>query len=326
MRTMTAKMFLIASSTFNFIHDGSASSISPPYSDPDSLRNGIVKTSDNNTKFTLILVGETGVGKTSVLSFIANVLAGNKLEEYADMYDLSNEEGGSQSQSQTCSAKVYEFTSRNGLTIRILDTPGLADTRGASRDELHKASIAKAIQEHIETVNGVLILANGTVPRLGVATDYALSVLSCIFPRTLANNIALMFTNIPSPLSWNFEQSSLPPFLSSCEHFLLDNPVALQKKHAELKSQGLPRATLKRLRNAVKRSELEALNMLSELFDWLDTRVAQPTKDILSLYEKSQTIEKSIQNALARMQQANTKRNDLEKIKRDIDKAKLVSG
>lgn len=100
----------------------------------------------------------------------------------------------------------------------------------------------------------------------------------------------------------------------------------MQKKHAELKSQGLPRATLKRLRNSVKRSELEALNMLSELFDWLDTRVAQPTKDILSLYEKSQTIEKSIQNALARMQQANTKRNDLEKIKRDIDKAKLVSG
>lgn len=97
-------------------------------------------------------------------SFIANVLASNKLEEYADVYDPSNEGGGSQSQGQTCSAKIYKFRSRNGLTIRILDTPGLSDTRGISRDELHKASIAKAIQDHIVTVNDTLIFANGTVP------------------------------------------------------------------------------------------------------------------------------------------------------------------
>lgn len=241
------------------------------------------------------------------------------------MHDPSNEQGGSQAQSQTNSAKVYEFTSRNGFTVRILDTPGLADTRGISQDELHKASIAKAIQEHIVTVNGVLILANGTVPRLGAATDYALSVLSSIFPRTLADNIAIMFTNVPSALSWNFEQSSLPTVLHSANQFLLDNPVAMQRKYNELKKKALPKATLRQLRDGVKRGEHEALIMLSNLFDWLDKRVAQPTKDILSLYEQSQTIEKSIQNALARMQQANTKRNDLEKIKRDIDKAKLVS-
>ena len=65
--------------------------------------------------------------------------------------------------------------------------------------------------------------------------------------------------------------------------------------------------------------------MLSKFFDWLDSREVQPTKDILLLYEESQAIEKKIQNAFAQMQQANIKRNDLEKITRDIDKADIVS-
>lgn len=114
------------------------------------MRNGIVKTTDKKTELTLLLVGETGVGKTSFLSLIANVLAGNELEEYVDLHDLTNEKGGLHSQSQTNSAKVYELESKNGITIRILDTPGLADTRGASQDEIHKRSIANAIKEHID--------------------------------------------------------------------------------------------------------------------------------------------------------------------------------
>ena len=295
-------------------------------SEPETLKQGLLKSANRKTEYTIILVGETGVGKTSVLSLIANVLAGRRPDEYIDVYDKGNEEGGPQSKSQTNTAKVYEFKSRNEFTLRILDTPGLADTRGLATDELHKASIAKAIQEHIDTVNGVLILANGTVPRLGVATDYALHALSSIFPRSLSDNISLMFTNVPSPLSWNFDQASLPDVLHKSEQFLLDNPVAMQKKYNELKDKKMPKTTLKQMRDAIKQGETKTLDMLAYLFDWLDKCSAQPTKDILALYEQSQTIEKSIQNALARMNQANTKRSELEKIIRDIDKADLVSG
>jgi len=77
--------------------------------------------------------------------------------------------------------------------VRILDTPGLADNRGLARDEQSKESIAKAIEESIPLVNAVIILANGTEERLGVATDYALTTLSSIFPRTLAENIGIVY-------------------------------------------------------------------------------------------------------------------------------------
>ena len=71
------------------------------------------------------------------------------------------------------------------MKVRILDTPGLADTRGLQQDEAHKKSIATQIQQHIDSVNAVLILANGTVPRITVGTDYALSTLSAIFPKSI---------------------------------------------------------------------------------------------------------------------------------------------
>ena len=80
---------------------------------------GVIKTSGNNqASYTILLVGETGTGKSALLEFIANVLLG----KHVDYYDLgilarSNEEGGSSGQSQTNSARIYEFTSNNGISV-----------------------------------------------------------------------------------------------------------------------------------------------------------------------------------------------------------------
>ena len=125
------------------------------------------------------------------MSLLVNVMAGRQPSEYdLEPYDVKNEHGGSQSQSQTNTAKVYTFESVNGIKITVLDTPGLADTRGLQKDKEHKDSIAAAIRDNIPEVSAVIILANGTNPRLGVATDYAITTLTSIFPNTLAVSIS----------------------------------------------------------------------------------------------------------------------------------------
>ena len=87
----------------------------------ESLKNGIVNVSMNNVKttpYTILLVGETGAGKSSVLELIANVLAGNDTDRYNfDVFDHTNEQGGPTNQSQTNSARIYEFTSKNGVVV-----------------------------------------------------------------------------------------------------------------------------------------------------------------------------------------------------------------
>ena len=48
------------------------------------------------------------MGKSSVLKPIANVLRGNDVDHY-DFLDHTNEQGGSNNQSRTDSARVYEL-------------------------------------------------------------------------------------------------------------------------------------------------------------------------------------------------------------------------
>src|SRR5258706_2916152 len=267
-------------------------------SDVESLRKGIIKTSKNgaNRPYTILLVGETGVGKSSVLEFIANVLTGNDTDHYNfDFLDRTNEQGGSNNQSQTNAPHLYEFKSKNGTMVspgafecgrhgdlplpkvNILDTPGLADNCSIQQDELHKRNIATQNKQHIDSIIAVLVLVNGAVPRVAAGTDNTLSTLSAIFPKSLASNTAIMFTNVLSPPHWNLSGDTIPNSLKNAPCFLLNNPVALQKKYLKRKDDPNMKTARADLRKAVKASEETAMGMLVELFDWLDGLEPQPT-------------------------------------------------
>jgi hypothetical protein len=159
----------------------------------------------------------------------------------------------------------------------------LADTRGIQQDKLHKRSIATGIRKHIDSVTAVLILMNGTVPRITVGTDYALSTLCAIFLKALVDNIAFMFTNVPCPLSWNFCKHTIPHVLKDAPQFLLDNPIGLQKRYLHLKDEPSKKRGRMNLHNAVKAGEQCALELLAELFDWLDDLEPRPNVEITEL-------------------------------------------
>ena len=190
---------------------------------------------------------------------------------------------------------------------------------------LHKKSIAAGIQKHIDSVSAILILANGTTPRITTSTDYSLSVLSALFPKSLANNIALLFSNISTYLSLNFSQDAIPSVLRSAPQFLLDNPIALQKKYLELKDDPNQKKAKKEMRDVVMRAEQRALEMLVELFDWLDGLEPQPTTEIVALYETSQAIEVKITNTLAQMDQTAGKINEINELVKELQVKAAVS-
>ena len=200
----------------------------------------------------------------------------------------------------------------------------MADTRGIQQDGLHKRIIATQIKHHIDSVNAVLVVANGAVPHVTVSTDYALSALSAIFPKSLASNTAFMFTNVSNPLHWNFFRDTLPDVLKEAPHFLLNNPVALRRKYSKLKYSPNMNEERAKLCNVMKVAEQNALEMLVDLFDWLDGLKARSMTEIVSLYEHSQAIEATITNTLAQINQAATIEAKIEEQTRKLRSASVV--
>ena len=201
----------------------------------------------------------------------------------------------------------------------------MADTRGIHQDELHKESIAAEIQNHIDSVTAVLILANGSVPRITVGTDYALSALSALFPKSLAKNIAFLFSNSPTYLSLNFAQDAIPETLKDAPQFLLNNPLALQKKFLEFKDDPSKKKMKNDLQGDVKRAEERALEMLCDLFDWLDNLEPQPTTEIVDLYKKSHVIESKITDTLTKMDHASDQMAKINKMVEELQRKSAVS-
>ena len=99
-----------------------------------------------------------------------------------------------------------------------------------------------------------------------------------------------MFTNVLSPLHWNFSGDTIPDVLKEAPQFLLNNPVALQKKYLKLKDDPHMKTGRAEFRKAVKGGEENALETLVELFDWLDGLEPQPMTNIVPLYQEAQNI------------------------------------
>ena len=168
----------------------------------------------------------------------------------------------------------------------------------------------------------MLVLVDGTVPRVTVGTDYALSTLSTIFPKSLANNIAFMFTNASSPLHWNFSGDSIPDILRDAPQFSLDNPIVYQKKY--VKSKG-GRGKKEGQANLVKAGAENALQMLVGFFDWLDGLEPQATAESVLLHEKLQEIGAKTTDIVVKTDQATKMQATIDEKKRRLQKASEVS-
>ena len=150
--------------------------------------------------------------------------------------------------------------------------------------------IASHMKDHIDSVTAVLVLADGSAPGITVDIDYAFSTLSTVLPRSLASNTAFMFTNVPDPSLSNFSGGIIPDVLKDARQFYFDNPIARLKDGSRTVD--------------LRASEQNTLEMLKNLFDWLDSLKPQPMTESVSLYDSSQIIDDKIADILANKDQA----------------------
>ncbi|CAF0777966.1 unnamed protein product [Adineta ricciae] len=167
----------------------------------------------------ILLLGQTGVGKTTFINSFANYLEHHSLEDavtgefqvlipatfvYMDSLTFDEREiniGVPHDTEQTkavgesCTKECRSFVFRiNNRTLRLIDTPGLGDTQGLMRDEKNLADILACISQY-EHLNGICILLKPNEDRLHILYRYCLKEILRHLHVDAKENIMFVFTN-----------------------------------------------------------------------------------------------------------------------------------
>ena len=117
-----------------------------------------------------ILVGKTGVGKTTLLNALYNRTVG-KVEKSAN--------------SCTQISSVYYYKMNNGKSICLIDTPGLSDSKKTEKENIdkeHLEGITSVISKEKVHIKGILFLVNFQCERFDADEQKALLEYNRIFP------------------------------------------------------------------------------------------------------------------------------------------------
>ncbi|RXN08647.1 hypothetical protein ROHU_009542 [Labeo rohita] len=153
----------------------------------------------------ILLVGETGVGKTTLINTMVNYLLGVKFEEEI-WYEITEEATRDQSESQTSEITVYEvFPVKSPMSLTIIDTPGYGDTRGLEKDLEVAENLATLFQSNdgVCEVDAVCFVTQASANRLSDRQHYIISSVLSLFGKDIVNNIVFLITHSDSLLPTN---------------------------------------------------------------------------------------------------------------------------
>lgn len=305
--------------------------------------------------FKILLVGETGSGKTSFLNFLCNIPAilkeqgkhargdpsawlGFTPKKYHKEENENQEGKESNMHSKTNNPESYQIRIP-GFKFTVLDTPGLGDTRGMDFDKRHIERISQAIiSRSLGFLNAIVLVINGQVPRANILIKTVLATICSMFPRSITNQIVIVYTRVQHWHNLAFDVSSLTTVLSRTvadeDQFCFDNPIAeLEQLHAfaqkaAAKGKGNAKGVVAGKDTVAERFE-KALEDLSYFFDRLKTFSQVHSNQFEELYKARATVEEQSLAIRAKLDMIPKKKAQIATFTAEIqaatDQAKLSS-
>ncbi|KAM6893391.1 LOW QUALITY PROTEIN: uncharacterized protein FYW49_020513 [Xenentodon cancila] len=156
----------------------------------------------NSTKTnkTILLVGETGTGKSTLIDALVNYTMGVKFEDEV-WFQIVKDEKRSQAESQTSDVIVYEIFGFEDKTLpfslTIVDTTGYGDTRGIEHDAVVSQRLFDLfrMEDGVHEMNAVGLVLKATVNRVSDRMTYIFDSVMSLFGKELEKNIIALMTH-----------------------------------------------------------------------------------------------------------------------------------
>ncbi|XP_035987105.1 uncharacterized protein LOC118560301 [Fundulus heteroclitus] len=160
---------------------------------------------------TIMVLGATGAGKSTLINGMINYILGVKWEDSYRFKLVDENLMKSQAHSQTSEVTVYKLNRREGFqvpfSLTIIGTPGFGDTRGIDRDREITQQLQNLFnsKDGVSEIDAVCFVAQAALARLTPSQKYVFDSILSIFGKDVAENIRILVT---------FADGQKPPVLA----------------------------------------------------------------------------------------------------------------
>jgi len=260
----------------------------------------------------ILMVGETGTGKSTLINSMINYIMGVRWEHkiWLEVTEITDH----QTESQTKAVTVYEVYAPNSpFALSVIDTPGFGDTEGFDKDQ----RIAEALQQlfrsedGIHEIHAVCLVLNATNARLHERMRYILDEILSLFGKDIEKHIVLLFTHqekttLPGRVT-NFIKENLSRYTTNgeCTCFKFDN---CQSEYSTEED-----------RESYKTSWDNGVENFKKFFNHLNAIIPKSIHQTEGVLRTRKQLNASISNLRERIELSDLKKQQIEQTKRALD-------
>ncbi|XP_038160637.1 uncharacterized protein LOC119796238 isoform X1 [Cyprinodon tularosa] len=263
---------------------------------------------------TILLVGEGGAGKSTLVNTLVNYAIGVMFEDDVWFQIVEEEEGRCQTETQTSDVIIYQIFDFKGQilssSLTIIDTPGFGYMRGLQHDEKVSQILLELFRsEEVHEINAVGLVIKATDNSLSDRLMYVLNSVTSLFGKDLEENIVALITHSDGRNPRNALQALEAANIKSSNrefiYFVFNN------------CQHEDRA---KNRELLKIAYQTSLKGFKEFMLFLDETEPQKLKTTVEVLKERTQLTACIQNLQQRIKEIELKQNEIQKIKEAYNK------